>query len=226
MQRAATGAESEARAVWCYAVSQANALLCGRGVELGRWSQGEVSRGKLWSKKCGAQSRRVDEEVLCIEFGVWSVAWWFVCRSCAPDDAGVADPPGLAVFDTTHTLTPPAVGGLLLGGRAKCWHLVRIAAQHSTAQHNPGLACWWRSALIGQGPCGWRTGRRRRMCLSCRRDWRAAGGNQRSGSRPGLRADSSSEFESRGNVERGFEGGGQVVSSDWGRRRGKTRRWW
>lgn len=38
MQRAAIGAESEARAVWCYAVSQANALLCGRGVELGRWS--------------------------------------------------------------------------------------------------------------------------------------------------------------------------------------------
>lgn len=50
MQRAAIGAESEARAVWCYAVSQANALLCGRGVELGRWSQGEVSRGKLWSR--------------------------------------------------------------------------------------------------------------------------------------------------------------------------------
>lgn len=50
MQRAAIGADCEARAVWCYAVSQANVLLCPRGVELGRWSQDEGDRGKLWSR--------------------------------------------------------------------------------------------------------------------------------------------------------------------------------
>lgn len=80
-QRAAIGADCEARAVWCYAVSQAKALLCTREVELGRWSQDEVSRGKLWdriavlrvaelTKKCCAKSLEfgrlvVRRSVLC-----------------------------------------------------------------------------------------------------------------------------------------------------------------
>lgn len=42
--------DCEARADWCYAASQAEALVCRRGVELGRWSQGEVSVGKPWGR--------------------------------------------------------------------------------------------------------------------------------------------------------------------------------
>lgn len=164
----------------------------------GRWSQGEVSRGKLWSKECGAQSRSlVDEEVLCIEFGVWSVAWWFVCRSCAPDDAGVADPPGLAVFDTTHTLTPPAVGGLLLGGRAKCWHLVRIAAQHSAAQRNPGLGLLVAVGSNWAGTC-WMENRKTQEDVSLLQTRLACG---RWEPKVGFKAGSEGRFEFRVRVE-------------------------
>lgn len=41
----------------------------------------------------------------------------------------------------------------MLAPRADCG----TAQQHSAGQRNPGLACWWRAALIGPGPAGWRT---------------------------------------------------------------------
>lgn len=51
----------------------------------------------------------------------------------------------------------------VLAPRADCG-----TAQHSsTAQRSPGLACWWRSILIGQALLAGE-GKTQSMCLSCR----------------------------------------------------------
>lgn len=176
---------------------------------------------------CGAQSRRVDEEVLCMEFGVWSVAWWFVRRSCAPYDAGVAASPGLAVFDTTHTLTPPAAGvfswAAARSAGTSCG--LRHSTQHSTAQQQPRAGLLVAVDSNWAGTC-WMENRKTQEDVSLLQTRLACG---RWEPKVGFKAGSEGRVEFRdrveGNVEPGFEGGGQVVYSDWGRR-GKTRWWW
>lgn len=173
-------------------------------------------------QECGGQSRRVDEEVLCIGFGVWSPGGSSV-GLVLPMMLVLLHPPAWEVL-IRRTPCPPC-WGRLLGGRAKCWHLVRNAAQHSTApqrsaaQPRAGL-------LVAVGPnwartCWMENGRRRedvrllQTRLACGR-W-----EPRFGSRPGLRPESSSSRGGRA----GFEGCAQVVLSPRTGWRGKTRCW-
>lgn len=180
-----------------------------------RETEANFGAGIRWSE---SQSRRRSAV-----HRVWSlVAWWFVRRSCAPDDAGVAASPGLGGFDTTHTL-PPLLGSSLgrprevLAPRADCG----TAQHHSTAQRNPGLACWWRSALIGPVPAGWRTEDAEDASLL---QTRLACGRWEPRSGQGRGSEGRVEFESRG-CRAGFEGCAQVVLSPRTGRRGKSRCW-
>lgn len=110
--------------------------------------------------------------MLCIDFGVWS-----------PGGSSV----GLVLPMMLVLLHPPA-GEVLIrrtpGPPAGVfsWAAARSAGtscglRHSTAQHSatPGPVGGGR-LLLGRA-CWMENGRRRGMCLSCRRDWRAAGGN-------------------------------------------------
>lgn len=108
VQRAATGAGLRGSGgLVLRRVASKDAVVPSRGGARSLVARRGRQRQTLEQECCGGQSRRVDEEVLCIGFGVWSPGGSSV-GLVLPMMLVLLHPPAWGGFDTTHTLSPPA----------------------------------------------------------------------------------------------------------------------